>query len=276
MGGGPARVTDYSLGHSAVRIADTHRPVEDKYRFWRWDVEEEVVRHVADRHDADVLYHAGDEVGPLDYVRDLGFDLVRIVKGDHDPWDPDEVHGDGVVAGEMMEWPVEVDRTYRAAMAHDPRDFNMRVEREASTDDALVDDDGRPYDLVIMGHGHFSRQQRINEHTIADHAGPMGKHNHAAGRDVDRSFAVRRFWDEFPRDLQERVSAPERSFAVHRFWNGITTYRYDADELAEAYVDEERAMADVGPESVMSFEPRDGGVEELLDGEPERTAAMTD
>lgn len=280
MGGGPARATDYSRGHSALRIADSHRhEVDSTHAYWRKDVEAEVIRAVADRHDADVLYHAGDEGGAaeMEYVRDLGFDLVRFTPGNHDTVAPEDVESDGtILAGEVLEWEVSVDRDYTVAMAHDPRTFDIRLETQRSTADSLFDDAGEPYDLVITAHGHFSRQHMINPWTAVDHAGALKKNYTADGLEPERSFVVRRFWDEFPRDLQEEVSPPERSLAVHRFWNGITTYRYDAEELAEAYVAEDRAIGDVEPESVAYFDPgRDeADAAALLDGE--RPVAMTD
>ncbi|MDY6769602.1 MAG: hypothetical protein SVU88_01380 [Candidatus Nanohaloarchaea archaeon] len=240
MGGGPLEIADYDRGHSAVRIADSHRDLVDRTadQYWREAVEWDAIRSVADRHGADVMYHAGDidMDDPLRYLDGKGFDLVRYAPGDHDdvPGTSPARRG-SVVAADVMEWTVDDGvREYRAAMAHDPDAFNLRLETPASTDPALRDAEGDLYDLVVTGHAHFPRQDMLNDTTAVDYAGALGRINHADGIAVDRSF-VDRMWNAFPPELQEEVPPPDRSFAVIRFFRGITVYRYDADELAQAY-----------------------------------------
>ncbi len=287
MGGGPASATDYSRGHSAVRISDSHRhEVDRKQGYWRNDVEAAIIRHVADRHDADELYAAGDEGGgsAVRYLRDLGFDTVRIARGNHDTWEPAAVDdGETVIADDRLEWEVDDgERTYTVGMAHRPTRFGIRLGTDAAAGTDLRSLDGDLYDLVITGHSHFPRHHRLNPRTVADHAGSLKENyleNHeSAGISPDRSFAARRFWDVFPRDLRDQVPLPDRSFAVHRFYRGITTYRYDAEELAEAYVEEDMDIADVEPDSVSYFPPAPmGGPDDRIPAmDRELPAAMTD
>ncbi|MDY6765735.1 MAG: hypothetical protein SVW77_00040 [Candidatus Nanohaloarchaea archaeon] len=255
MGGGPLEIVDYDRGRSAVRIADSHRDLLDgrEDRYWRESVEWEAIRSVADRHDAQALYHAGD-IGvddPLSYLDGRGFDLVRFTPGDHDDVSAGSpVRRGTVVAEDVMDWTVaDGAREYRVAMGHDPADkFNIRLETPASTDPALRDPTGDLYDLVIAGHVHFSRQDMLNDTTVVDYAGALGRDNHADGITVNRSF-VDGMWNAFPSELQETVPPPERSLAVIRFFRGITIYRYDAEELARTYHDT-GDIAGVQPDSV--------------------------
>ncbi|MDY6776738.1 MAG: hypothetical protein SVQ76_01370 [Candidatus Nanohaloarchaea archaeon] len=283
MGGGPLDAADYSRGHSALRIADSHRyEVDESEAYWRKDVEAEILRHVADRHDAEVMYHAGDEGGwkELEYLKGLGFDMIRFTPGNHDKVDAEDAWGDGVVAEEFMEWPVvEGGRRYNVAMAHDPTDFRIGLETPASTDDALKTEEGDFYDLIITGDSHFPRHHRINSRTVADHAGALGRIYDADGEEVEHFFPDHRMLSEFPEKLRGEVPRPERSFSVVRFWNGITIYRYDAEELAEAYHYDHLEMGDIGPESVFYFEHRDtevGGEENLKGIGTTGSRAMTD
>lgn len=287
MGGGPASATDYSRGYSAVRISDSHRhEIDRKHGYWRNDVEKEVITHLADRHDADALYAAGDEGGgqAIRYLRDLGLDTVRVARGNHDTWEPAAV-GDDLIAGDRLEWAVDDgDRTYTVAMAHKPSMFDIRLGTGSSTGAALRTDAGDLYDMIITGHSHFPRHHRLNPRTVADHAGSLKENyleNHeSAGIVPHRTFAVPRFWDEFPRDLRDQVPLPDRSLAVHRFYDGITTYRYDAEELAKAHVDEDAAMDDVEPEAVFYFPPAGdaggAGIPVRAETGSTRPAAMTD
>lgn len=264
MGGGPADATDYARGYSAVRISDSHRhEVDRKHGYWRNEVEREVLRYIADRHDADDLYVAGDEGGgsAARYLRDLGFDTVLLARGNHDTWDPAAVDdGDRLIAGDRLEWEVDDGRrTYRLAMAHKPTVFDIRLGTKTSRADALHTDAGELYDMIITGHSHVPHHHRLNPRTVADHAGSL-KQNYlenrkSAGIAPHRSFAVPRFWDRFPRALRDQVPLPDRSFAVHRFHDGITTYRYDMQELATAAVEDVLDMEDVEPESVFYFPP---------------------
>lgn len=279
MGGGPTRAIDYSRGHSALRIADSHRyEVDEKHGYWRNEVEGAVLRHVADRHEADVAYDVGDEGGlaELDYVCDLGFDVVRYVPGNHDSVSAETAHGHRgtVIADDVMAWRVsDGSSEYRVAMAHDPRRFGLRLGTDTSTHQELYADDGDLYDLVITGHSHFPRHHQINHRTVADHAGSLKRNFDPDDVEPERAFASPRFYNSFPDPLRAEIPQPDRSFAVITFDSGITIHRYDADELAEAYVEPDSDIDDVGPDAEFFF---DTGARTSDLPEAERRMAMTD
>lgn len=280
MGGGPNHVKDYSLGHSAVRTADGHRfQLEDKDLYWREDVESEIIKHIAERHGAEHHYNTGDEGGSraLAHLQNLDFDLTFFALGNHDSVEPEDVEEEDVIAGEVMEWAVEEGgREYRVAMAHSPDDFGMKLGTEEYTGRELLSEDGDFYDLVITGDSHLPYHHRLNPKTVADKAGSISETYPQREHSVEHFFPDRRLLEEFPDQLRDEIPVPDRSFAVIRFWNGITIYRYDAEELSEAYHYEDREMEDVEPESVFSFPYNDLMVEmregEMISGEKEALA----
>lgn len=261
-------------------MGDSHRyQVDRKHGYWRNDVEGAIIGHVADRHDADVAYVTGDEgdLADLDYICDLGFDIVRYVPGNHDRVTAETAHGHRgtVIADEVMEWRVsDGHREYRAAMAHDPREFGLRLGTDTSTHTDLHATDGDLYDLVITGHSHFPRHHRLNPRTIADHAGSLKRNFDPEDVEPERAFATPRFYNSFPDPLREEIPPPDRSFAVITFDSGITIHRYDADELAEAYVEQDTDMSGVGPDAEFFFDTGSGDGVDMTD--PARTVAMTD
>ncbi len=172
------------------------------------------VHKYGEEHNCDEIIIGGDISKDVEEVSELiledVFDGFKIVKGNHDPWDPAELYQEirkkapnskNVFIGKKLSWEEGKYGDIRMSLSHKPQEFKIRSSTTESPYDFLDD-------IILYGHSHAPFDRTMGEGSIVIGMGSVFTNYHVPYKD-NRKMAKRSF---HTLDIGESVSLEHYDF----------------------------------------------------------------